>query len=358
MVSRPVVDDSVPPCAAAQQRDLPVDRFDDAHPQASAEAIDDLLFMEGEPGRDLRERRVSLGSDRAPSALELARAAVGDALPVEEPHVGRGVHAHGIVEAEQPQPRTKLLRATICSVREDRAARQAAVQCTSNHLQRQLGLGREGNADWDPHLLAALAIRGPRLGQVQLEVDRHVVGAGRQSEAHPDLAVGNLPCRAGVLPLHADRVRPLLEEAGVVDNPSLELVPRDQRRQRVANSLRSDIGVAPFRDTHEVEEPLVGRVGALRERIGSGRDRLRALALGIGQDPHRIRREGRSALLEFQHVADAPEVGLEPLHCPGVHELHDPCTDHPRIPSATGKSVLRSKRSISGSFSVKRMPTQ
>jgi len=48
---------------------------------------------------------------------------------------------------------------------------------------------------------------------------RSLLRSGRGAEAHGGLAVRNLSCRTGVLPLNADRVLALFQEPGVVDDP-------------------------------------------------------------------------------------------------------------------------------------------
>ena len=64
----------------------------------------------------------------------------------------------------------------------------------------------------------------------------------------------------------------------------------------------------------------MGCVCALRAWTGPRCDRLRALALRVRQETHRVRREERPPLLVAQHVADAPELRFEPVHRFGVHE--------------------------------------
>ena len=83
-----------------------------------------------------------------------------------------------------------------------------------------------------------------------------------------------------------------------------------------------------FRHAQEMQKPLMGCVCALRACTGPRCDGLRALALRVRQETHRIGREGRPPLLVAEHVADAPELRLEPVHRLGVHAVHDPSIDH------------------------------
>jgi hypothetical protein len=59
---------------------------------------------------------------------------------------------------------------------------------------------------------------GPRARQVEPEPDAHGHLAASQRERDERLAVGRLARLAGVLARHADRVPPLLEQRGVVDD--------------------------------------------------------------------------------------------------------------------------------------------
>src|SRR5687767_5614853 len=59
----------------------------------------------------------------------------------------------------------------------------------------------------------------PTTRQIELEIQRDVLGARRDSEADADLTVGDLAGGTRVLPLHAHGVFALLWEAGVVDDP-------------------------------------------------------------------------------------------------------------------------------------------
>ena len=58
------------------------------------------------------------------------------------------------------------------------------------------------------------AVTDPRstLGQVELEIDGDVFGAGGEAEADADLAVRRLSCRPRVLALHADGMAPCLRK--------------------------------------------------------------------------------------------------------------------------------------------------
>ena len=79
-----------------------------------------------------------------------------------------------------------------------------------------------------PFLAKAQALGYPRLGpprgigepvfrQVELEAEGPGELRAEQHRGHGHLAIGDFAERAAILPLHPDRVFPLLREAGVVE---------------------------------------------------------------------------------------------------------------------------------------------
>src|SRR6266542_7061159 len=65
------------------------------------------------------------------------------------------------------------------------------------------------------------------------------------AEAHAELTVGDLSRRTRVLPLHPNRMRPLLEKTRVVDHPRRDRFSFAQRLQRVARRLQANRMIAP-----------------------------------------------------------------------------------------------------------------
>src|SRR5271156_3088209 len=59
---------------------------------------------------------------------------------------------------------------------------------------------------------------GPFLWKIQRAIDERMAMTRNVGSEHADLAVRNLPCRAGVLPRHAARRLALLEKASLVDH--------------------------------------------------------------------------------------------------------------------------------------------
>jgi hypothetical protein len=98
-----------------------------------------------------------------------------------------------------------------------------------------------------------------------------------QVHAHPDLAVRGLAQRAGILPGHARRRRPVLGEPGVIDHQRLHrLMPGEPPRH-----VPPHRGVIPGRGRDELLQPLMVHTQPLRHRH-------HRLTLPAGQQPAHI----------------------------------------------------------------------
>ena len=128
-------------------------------------------------------------------------------------------------------------------------------------------------------------------------------------QADGDLATGHLAGRAGVLPLDADRVVALLEEAGVIDAPGVDGLVLGQDAQSVVGGVGAHVLVAPGRGIQEVQEPMVVERAPLRTAVrGERSDGLDALALEVAQQAGSIHRERGAPLDPAQELAEALEV--------------------------------------------------
>jgi hypothetical protein len=133
-----------------------------------------------------------------------------------------------------------------------------------DHRDRDGRLG--GEAHVLGHVSGAPAIRliGPAPGQIEPAVDEGMSSVRDVGGEHADLAVGDLACRAGVLPLHAAGRGALLEKAGLVQHQhgigccqGLEGVVAHQVAQRV--------GIPAATAQHRLLPPgagITGRFGA------------------------------------------------------------------------------------------------
>jgi hypothetical protein len=136
--------------------------------------------------------------------------------------------------------------------------RDRGVQRAADHGRGQLGLGRKPDLVGDAGRPQARRIINPALGQVQLPVDHGMAGAAGIHHVDGDLGVLDPAGGAGVLALHPNGRRPLLEVPGLVDH---------QDRLGVAQVLDhqgahvvADRVVVPHRPGQQVLHPV--RVGS------------------------------------------------------------------------------------------------
>jgi len=243
---------------------------------------------------------------------------------VEQPHSGLGVDADCVVQTELAHLVTKVAGASVRSIGEHNAAWDAITASAPDHVQSKLGLGLERKRVRNAGFFASSWVIGPRPRQIQLEIDRDVLVAGRDGQADADLAVRDLAGRTGVLPLHADRVGALLEKACVVDDPCLHRTSAGHRLQRITRRRTPNVAITPRRVGHEMQQPLVRRVGGRRIGASAARDRLRALALAVAENAHRIGREGLAAAWRSQNPSNLSEEPFEPLDNSRIHQRrHD-----------------------------------
>ena len=158
---------------------------------------------------------------------------------------------------------------------------------------------------------ASLWVLGPALGEVEPEVDGHVRTARGERERDADLTVGDLACRAGVLPLHAHRVLALLEEPGVVENPGLDGLRRRHRLERVASGGETNDVVVPVRVRDEVQQALMSGVDPGGASNGAGSDGLDALALTVAEQAMGVGGEGSATSRVAEEKAELLEVVFE-----------------------------------------------
>src|SRR6202050_2632726 len=224
----------------------------------------------------------------------------------------RGVHADGVIEVEPSKAGAKLADVAVGRVGESYTLGQPLRDSGSHHLQSDLPLRAEHHFRRDLRFPAAASVARPRLGHVQLHVDRRVLGRCTQRQTYGNLAVGDLTNRTGVLPLNPRRLAPLLQEPRVVDHPRADALTRFHRMHHMARHELSDGPVLPLRLADEVQKVVVRtlrRLGALHCRR---RKRLDALTLVLPEDSHRVESERGATTLLPQKTPDFPEVILQP----------------------------------------------
>jgi hypothetical protein len=125
--------------------------------------------------------------------------------------------AENITLVGPPQRQLDLAHA-VDAVGRDPGKRHARRDRPRDHAERQVWFGREGDARWHVRGCHSRRIAGPGFWQIELAVDEGVALVRDIGGKHPDLAVGDLARRAGVLPPHAAGGVALLQEAGLVDH--------------------------------------------------------------------------------------------------------------------------------------------
>src|SRR4051795_1904261 len=97
-------------------------------------------------------------------------------------------------------------------------ARHAGVQRPLQHRRPELRLGGERDRRRHASPRSPRRIARPALGQVEGAVDQRPAVAAGVTQEDADLAILDAARGAAVLPLHADRLRPLLHEPGLVQH--------------------------------------------------------------------------------------------------------------------------------------------
>ena len=114
------------------------------------------------------------------------------------------------------QSQTESAGTTVDGIAGHPAARNSRIQRPSQHLLRQLWLGRKRHIVGNTRLVTTLLVRYPLLRQIQRPIQERRAVLRRIAEKHSHLAVLDPSCRAAVLSLHPDRSGSLLQETRLV----------------------------------------------------------------------------------------------------------------------------------------------
>src|ERR1019366_7878496 len=225
-----------------------------------------------------------------------------------------GVDSDSVFEVEPPKAGAELSNVAVGGIGERDTLGQSFLDRALHHLEGDLPLRAEPDVARDLRPVAARAVTRPRLGQVQLHVDRHMLGRRAECQAHADLAVGDLADRPRVLPLHAGRLAPLLHESGVVDHPCADALPRLHRVHCVSRRELADRPVVPLGPAGELQPKIVRPPRGFGVIRCCRRQRLDTLSLVLAEDPHRIERERRATTFLSEPRTDSLEVRFQTNH--------------------------------------------
>jgi len=237
------------------------------------------------------------GQQRDPGPVVVARAlaagATGVPLPGRVGHrrselvdaPGAGVRGHPPVRRDlhnvaEPVAADRLAQQRIRAVDlvpGDPRCRHTCGHRPGDHRRGKRGLGRELDAVRDARLAAALSVGGPGSRQVQGAIDEGMSTPRRVGQIHRDLGVLDPPGRAGVLPLHPDRVLALLQITGLVNHQ--DRVRLAERLDHVAAQIVTNAVGVPLRARQQMLQAVRGHTAALL------RDRPAVLAVQPGQHP-------------------------------------------------------------------------
>ncbi len=159
-----------------------------------------------------------------------------------------------------------------------------------------------------------VAVVGPRLRQVQLAVEQGVEAVAGVGEVDRDDAVLLLAGGSAPLPLHAGGLVPLLDVAGLVDDPD-----GAGAGVLVADGLPDPVARPVFIPLVPAEELLQGP----RRHTGVDRDRLDALLGDVRELPGDVHGQVGAGVLAGEAVVEPLEellqFGPETPHLPHVH---------------------------------------
>jgi hypothetical protein len=170
-----------------------------------------------------------------------------------------------------------------------------------------------------------IRLAGPALGQVKPAIDEGMALGGDVGGEDADLTVGDLACRAGVLPLHAAGGGALLEKAGLVDDQH-GIRCRQGLEGIVAHQIAQGVGIPAAAAEHGLLPPGAG--------IARG---LRAPPAGLAPfRPEQPVQESGGGSRHAGMAEQTPDVRLDRLQLrrPEIQCLLDRCSRHRQPPSS------------------------
>src|SRR6185312_10984760 len=291
---------------AIGERDSVVVKCLDAN---EAEAAAKRLIRSFAPGES---SKLALHSNRQ---LARRRRLAADLVASIESHDARRRRdADAEVEAVRAQHVSKTGIRAVGAVEQHDVAGDLRGHRALDHVERQIVFRSEDDVLGDARFGAPSGVVGPRLGQVELEVDGDLLRVTRDCEADSDLAIRDFARRARVLPLHADRVFSLFQEAGVVDDPHRDRLALLDLLDGVPRGREPHGSIVPRCASEKMKQLVLNALRLLRVGARARSDRLGALALAVAENAERVHRERLALAPVFQVNADALS-----------EELFEPC---------------------------------
>src|SRR5579859_1658914 len=144
------------------------------------------------------------------------------------------------------KPAPEIGRIAIDLVSRDPGSRQTGRECALQHLSGQLRFGGKRHLLGNARFLSSLRVIHPVLGQIEPSIQEGPAFAAGVAEEDADLAVLASSRGATVLPLHPDRLPPLFQKAGLIDDEHPILL------SEVLNHIRPEV------IAHRIRVPVCG----------------------------------------------------------------------------------------------------
>src|SRR5579863_2309462 len=136
-----------------------------------------------------------------------------------QPHPHLRQDTYGIVQPPLFQLFPEPGSVAIAGIGQHHSIRQTPASHLIDDFQRQFPLLTKGNLLRNARLGSSLGVADPTLGQIQPPPQRRISLLAHMVNTHRHLAVVGLSQRSRILPLHPDRMRPLLGEPRIIYNP-------------------------------------------------------------------------------------------------------------------------------------------
>ena len=239
------------------------------------------------------------------------------------------------------QPRAESGVIAIGAVGKQRRRRQLPSRRPLDQRRGELRLRLEDDAGGDLRPPTPLVVDAPLLRQIEREAERQRPPLADRVQADRDLAVADLAQSARVLALHPRRVRAVLRDAGVVDDPGQH-----------AKLGRHPLGAATdqkLRLPGRVGQKLLHRLVASRRLAQPKQRRLQALATAVLDQPAHI----HERVLPLTHMRQRPHHPLDkreqPLARLARRHLHHR-SFHPSPPRTMTANADTVRRPETGPF--------